>query len=74
MLCVLIYGCETWTINGQDNKKLEIMEMWTWRSLLKVIWTERKSNVDELNVQVEKKRILLNIIKERSRKIFGHLH
>ena len=55
---VLLYGCETWTINGQDKKKLEAMEMWIWRRLLKISWTERKSNVDVLN-QVGEKRILL---------------
>lgn len=41
-----------WTINEQDKKKLEAMEMWTWRRLLKVSWTEMKSNIDILN-QVE---------------------
>jgi len=30
---VLLYGCETWTINGQDKKKLEAIEMWIWRRL-----------------------------------------
>jgi len=69
---VLLYGCETWTINGQDKKKLEAIEMWIWRRLLKISWTERKSNVDVLN-QVGEKRILLNTIKERSGKMFGHL-
>jgi len=39
---------------------------------LKISWTERKSNVDVLN-QVREKRILLNTIKERSGKMFGHL-
>jgi hypothetical protein len=43
-----------------------------WRRLLKISWTERKSNVDVLN-QVGEKIMLLNIIKERSGKMFGHL-
>ncbi|KAF0752817.1 THAP-type domain-containing protein [Aphis craccivora] len=46
---VLLYGCETWTINEQDKKKLEAIEMWIWRRLLKISWTERKSNVDVLD-------------------------
>jgi len=68
---VLLYGSETWTINEQD-KKLEAMEMWKWKRLLKVSWIEMKNNIDILN-QVEEKIILLNIIKERSGKMFGHL-
>lgn len=34
---------------GQDKKKLEAVKMWTRRRLLKISWTERKSNVDVLN-------------------------
>lgn len=39
---------------------------------LKVSWTEMKSDIDMLN-QIEEKRILLDIIKEKSGKMFGHL-
>lgn len=69
---VLLYGCKTWIINKQDKKKLKAMGMWTRRRLLKVSWIDMKSNIGILN-QKKKKRILLNIIKEKSRKIFGHL-
>lgn len=46
--CVLLFGCEEWTINGQDKKKLKGMEMWTWRRMSNARWTERKSNVGVL--------------------------
>lgn len=46
--------------------------MWMWRKLLKVSWTEMKNNIDVLN-QVGTKKIMYNIIKERSRRIFGNL-
>jgi hypothetical protein len=36
---VLLYGCGTWTIIGQEKKKLEAMEMWIWKRLLKISWT-----------------------------------
>lgn len=44
-----------------------------WRKLLKISWTERKSNVDVVLNQIGEKRIVLNTIKERSGKMFGHL-
>lgn len=67
MLCVLLYGCETWIITEQDKNKLEAMEVWIWRRLMYVIWTKIKRNSEVLN-QVGEKEILLNIIKERSGK------
>jgi len=48
------------------------MEMWTWKRLLKVSWTEMKSNILVLT-QVYEKRILLSIIRERSEKMCGYL-
>lgn len=51
---------------------MEAMKMWTWRILLKVSWTESKSNINLLN-QVGEKRILLITIKEGRGKMIGHL-
>ena len=36
---VVLYGCESWTI-----KKVNAFELWCWRRLLRVPWTERRSN------------------------------
>lgn len=54
------------------KKKYEVMEMWTWRKVLRISWTERKSNEEILQI-VEEKRILLSIIRSRSGKLIGHL-
>jgi len=62
MLCgrrVLINDCETWSMNKQNKKKLEAMEMWKCRRLLKVSWTEMRSNLrSNINVlnQVNEKK------------------
>lgn len=62
MLCgrrVLINDCETWSMNEQNKKKLEAMEMWKCRRLLKVSWTEMRSNLrSNINVlnQVNEKK------------------
>jgi len=39
-----LYGSETWTLTAQNKNKIEAMEMWTWRRILRISWTERKSN------------------------------
>jgi hypothetical protein len=61
-----------WTLTAQDKKKIESMEMWTWKRLLRISWTERKSNEEILRI-VEEKRVLLSIIRSRSGKLIGHI-
>jgi len=37
----LLYGSETWTLRKEEIKRLEAAEMWIWRRLEKVSYTER---------------------------------
>ena len=37
---VALYGSETWTIRKEDMRRLEAFEMWIWRRMEKVSWTE----------------------------------
>ena len=41
---VVMYGCESWTIKKAEHQKTAAFEIWCWRRLLRVSWTERKSN------------------------------
>ena len=41
---VVIYGCESWTIKKAECRRIDAFELWCWRSLLRVPWTERRSN------------------------------
>jgi len=41
---VALYACETWTIRKQEEKTIEALEMWIWRRIMRVSWTERKTN------------------------------
>ena len=41
---VVIYGCESWTVNKAEHRRIEAFELWCWRSLLRVPWTARISN------------------------------
>jgi len=35
------YGAETWMLRAVDQKHLESFEMWYWRRIEKIIWTDR---------------------------------
>ena len=41
---VVMYGCESWTIKKAEHGKMNAFELWCWRRLLRVPWTERRSN------------------------------
>ena len=39
-----MYGCERWTIKKAEHQIIGAFELWCWRRLLRVPWTERRSN------------------------------
>ena len=42
---VVICGCESWTTDKAEPWRIEAFELcWCWRRLLRVPWTERRSN------------------------------
>ena len=40
---VVMYGCERWTIKKAEHQRIDAFELWCWRRLLRVPWTERRS-------------------------------
>ena len=41
---VVIRGCESWTIKKAERGRIDTIELWCWRRLLRVPWTTRRSN------------------------------
>ena len=41
---VVIYGCESLTVEKAEHQKIDDFELWSWRRLLRVPWTARRSN------------------------------
>jgi len=39
-----MYGCENWTIKKAEHRRIDALELWCWRRLLRVPWTARRSN------------------------------
>ena len=40
---VVMYGCESWTINKAEHRRIDAFELWCWRRLLRGSWTARRS-------------------------------
>ena len=41
---VVMYGCESWTTEKAEYRRIDAFELWCWRRLLRVPWTARRSN------------------------------
>ena len=41
---VVMYGCESWTVQKAERRRIDAVELWCWRRLLRVPWTARRSN------------------------------
>ena len=52
---VVMYGCESWTVEKAERRRIDAFELWCWRGLLRVPWTARKSKqsiLKEINLNV----------------------
>ena len=65
MVCpVVMYGCESWTINKAECQRIDAFKLWCWRKLLRVPWTARKSNqsiLKEINSEYSLEGLLLKL-------------
>jgi len=69
---ILLYGCETWTISNNMQKKLQAAEMWFYRRMLKISWEERVTN-EEVLAKANAKRTIMRTIKSRKIRFLGHV-
>ena len=69
---VLVYGCECWTLNKDTVKKLEAVEMWFIRRMMRISWMEKRSNESILkDANVE--RSLIKTVRQRQLQFLGHI-
>lgn len=68
----LLYACETWTLKVAMMNRLEGFEMWCYRRMLRIPWTDRVENERVLE-RLQTERTLLSTIKRRKLEYFGHM-
>ena len=69
---VVMYGCESWTIKKAEHQTVDVFKLWSWRRLLKVPWTTRKSNQSILK-EINPKHSLEGLMVKWKLQYFGHL-
>ena len=69
---VVMYGCESWTIKKAEHQRTDAFEVWCWRSLLRIPWTARRSNLSILK-EISPEYSLEGLMLKLKLQYFGHL-
>ena len=67
-----MYGGESWTIKKVESQRIDAFELWSWRRLLRVPWTARRSNqsiLKKISPEYSLERLMLKV----KLRYFGHL-
>ena len=69
---MVMYGCESWTVKKAERRRIDALELWCWRRLLRVPWTARRSNqsiLKEMSPEISLEGMMLKV----KLQYFGHL-
>ena len=69
---VVMFGCESWTIKEAELQRIDTLELWCWRRLLRVSWTTRRSNQSILQ-EITPEYSLEGLMLKLKLQYFGHL-
>ena len=65
-------GCESWTIKKVECRRIDAFELWSWRRLLRVPWTARRSN-QSIKKEISPEYSLKGPMLKLKLQYFGHL-
>ena len=68
----VMYGCESWTVKKAESRRIDAFELWYWRKLLRVPWTERRSNQSILK-EINPGCFLEGLMQKLKLQYVGHL-
>ena len=69
---MVMYGCESWTVKKAERRRIDALELWCWRRLLRVPGTARRSNqsiLKEISPGISLEGMMLKL----KLQYFGHL-
>ena len=69
---VAMYGCESWTIEKAEYRRIDAFELWRWRRFLRVPWTARRSNQPILK-EISSEYSLEGLMLKLKLQYFGYL-
>ena len=59
---VVMYRCESWTMEKAEHQRIDAFKLWYWRRLLRIPWIARRSNqsiLKEINPEYSSEGLIL---------------
>ena len=69
---VVMYGYESWAVKKAERQRIDALELWCWRRLLRVPWTARRSTQSMLK-EISSGCSLEGLMLRLKLQYFGHL-
>ena len=69
---VVVCGCESWTVDKAERRRIDAFKLWCWKRLLRVPWTARRSNQSILK-EISPEYSLEELMLKLKLQYFGHL-
>ena len=61
---MVMYGCDSWTLEKAEHRRIDAFELWCWRRLLGVPWTARRliqSILKEISPRISLEGMMLKL-------------
>ena len=69
---IALYGADTWTLRKVDQIYLESFEMWCWKRMENISWTDHVRNEEVLH-RAKEERNIVHTVKIRKANWIGHV-
>ena len=69
---IALFDAETWTLRAVDQKHIESFEIWCWRRMEKISWSDHVRN-EEILLRVKEKMYIQHEISKQKAIWIGHI-
>ena len=69
---MVTYSCKSWTVKKAEHQRIDAFKLWSWRRLLRVPWTARRSN-QSISREINPEYSLVGLMLKLKLQYYGHL-
>ena len=73
---IFLYACDSWTLTAELQRRMQAMEMWSYRNILHISYKDHASNEEvcaKIQQAIGPHEDLLTIVKRRKLQWYGHV-
>ena len=70
---IIMYGCQSWTINKSEHQRIDAFKLWHWRRLLSVPLIAKRSNLKSILKEINPEYSLKGLMLKLKLQYIGHM-